>query len=168
MLGGLFSDTPTQEALVAFPVLVLTWLLGVAFAEAAPVDAPEMGRVCAFRERNEMGFAGRVGLREGATQIASLTPGTFHCWDTPAGPHAYLATTEVDHVSSVVVPAGDTLYLRARIVTGVMVGGADLVPSTGGARGSGQGLGSCQRAVAAASREAATGSIWCAPGPRVR
>lgn len=95
-----------------------------------PRSAPSaMGRVCVFRDRNAGGFAIRVGIREGGALITSLKPGTFHCWDTSAGPHAYTAKTEVEKLWEVVVPEGDTLYLRARIVMGAMVGRPDLAAS---------------------------------------
>jgi len=89
-----------------------------------------MGRICAYRTRSPVGGAIRVGIREGGVVITSLSPGRSHCWDTPAGSHTLTAKTEVEKVWDIDVAVGQTTWLEAKIVMGVLVGRPELRPST--------------------------------------
>lgn len=101
---------------------------------AIPPPPKGQGQVVFFRKKSLMGTGQWFNVREEGKVVGKLTNGAYFVDVTSPGPHTYTAKLEPelkDHLT-IKVDAGETYYVEGALTGGLVIGAADLTPSTHG------------------------------------
>ena len=88
-----------------------------------------MGTIVFFRPSKMVGALVGFKVREGTSELGSLSSGSYFVAHVPPGPHAYTVHSEAKDVLNLEVEAGQTYYVQGSISMGVLVGRPNLAPS---------------------------------------
>jgi hypothetical protein len=100
-------------------------------AGAVVVAAPEAGKgqVVFFRPSKFVGMAVGFKVREGTTELCTLSNGRYCIVQIEPGAHTYVVHSEVKDELTLEVETGETYYVQGTLGMGVMVGRPNLSPS---------------------------------------
>jgi hypothetical protein len=105
-------------------------------ANAGSVDVPPpprgFGEVVFFRAKSLMGTGQWFNVREGGKVVGKLGNGAYFVQVTPPGTHAYSASLEPEFKArlKLQVDRGETYFVAGTLTKGVVLGAADLSPSS--------------------------------------
>jgi hypothetical protein len=105
-------------------------------ASAGPIALPAiprgMGMIVFFRKNSILGTGQWFNVREEDKAIGKLTNGAWFTQQVAPGVHTYTAKTEPQFKDSLKlqVDAGETYFVEGVLTKGVVIGVADLTPST--------------------------------------
>jgi len=122
------AATPTAVALRASvesgPVL--------AGATVIPPPPPGQGQVIFFRKKSLTAIGQWFHVREGDKTVGKLSNGVYFVHITPPGEHTYSAAfePELKDKLKIEVDPGETYFVQGTTTVGLVVGAADLSPST--------------------------------------
>jgi hypothetical protein len=97
---------------------------------AVPAPPPGEGLVVFFRRKSLMGTAQWFNVREDGRALGKLTNGAYFMQAEPPGVHTYTAKTEFKDSLKLQVDPGETYYVEGALTRGLVIGEADLAPST--------------------------------------
>lgn len=99
---------------------------------AIPPPPPGRGQVVFFRPRSPLRVGPWFNVRENGKLVGKLTNGVYFVQVTTPGMHTYTARLEPelkDHLT-LEVDAGETYFVEGGLAGGLVIGAADLTPST--------------------------------------
>lgn len=99
---------------------------------AIPPPPQGQGQVVFFRPKTRLSVGEWFNVREGDQVLGKLTNGAYFVHVTPPGAHTYTAKLEPelkDHLRINVDP-GETYFVEGAVTGGLVIGAADLTPST--------------------------------------
>jgi hypothetical protein len=99
---------------------------------AIPPPPQGQGQVVFFRPKSRINLGEWFNVREDGQALGKLTNGTYFVQVTPPGVHTYTAKLEPelkDHLRINVDP-GETYFVEGAVTGGLLIGAADLTPST--------------------------------------
>jgi hypothetical protein len=99
---------------------------------AIPPPPHGKGQVVFFRAKSPLGFGQWFNVREAGQVLGKLTNGAYFVHVTSPGVHTYTASLEPelkDHLK-LNVDAGETYFVEGALTGGLVIGAADLSPST--------------------------------------
>jgi hypothetical protein len=101
-------------------------------AIALPAIPRGMGMIVFFRKKSLLGTGQWFNVREEGKAIGKLTNGVWFAQEVAPGVHTYTAKTEPQFKDSLKlhVDAGETYFVEGVLTKGVVIGVADLTPST--------------------------------------
>lgn len=108
--------------------------LDVAGPIAIPPPPPAQGQVVFFRAKSLLGTGQWFNVREAGKALGKLTNGAYFVEVTSPGVHTYTASLEPeikDHLK-LNVDAGETYFVEGALTGGLVLGAANLSPSTRG------------------------------------
>jgi hypothetical protein len=99
---------------------------------AIPPPPEGRGQVVFFRPKSRLSVGEWFNVREDGQALGKLTNGTYFIQVTPPGVHTYTAKLEPelkDHLR-INVDSGETYFVEGAVTGGLVIGAADLSPST--------------------------------------
>jgi hypothetical protein len=99
---------------------------------AIPPPAQGMGQVVFFRKKSLLGTGQWFNVREEGKALGKLTNGAWFVQQEPPGQHTFTAKTEPEFKDRLTlrIDAGETYFVEGMLTHGVVIGVADLTPST--------------------------------------
>jgi hypothetical protein len=104
-------------------------------AIAIPAPPPGRGQVVFFRSKSLMGTGQWFNVREDGKALGKLVNGAYFIQVAEPGVHTYTAKTEPEFNDKLKlqVDPGETYFVEGVLTHGVIIGAADLTPSTAAA-----------------------------------
>ena len=101
-------------------------------AIAIPRPASGKGQIVFFRKKSLMGTGQWFNVRENGQALGKLTNGAYFFETVEPGRHVYTASTEPQSKDSLrlEVDAGETYFVEGALTKGLVIGAANLAPST--------------------------------------
>ena len=99
---------------------------------ALPSPPPGKAEVVFFRPKLYIGWAVWFNIRENGKVIGKLTNGVYFAATIDPGPHTFSASTENKDTLQLVAEPGGIYYVEGTLVTGVLIGEANIAPSDEG------------------------------------